>query len=153
MIFCAITAAWGVRRFAIIDNGSTDQSLEFLKLQPDVDLFESRDKFEESRKLAWINTVIAHYGEGRWYLCVDADELLVFDQSETRSIDELISSVSARGIERVLGFMIDMYAEGPLLRYIYKPHESLAEAFSLFDGGGSKKPPPTPRRLSRVGPA
>lgn len=131
----------GIRRFAVIDNESTDRSLEFLANQPDVDIFYASDDFGELRKMAWINRVISHYGSERWYLNVDADELMVFHRSETRSIDQMVSAMERRGLDRVLGFMIDMYAPGPLLDYKNEPHGCLMDAFPLFDAAGYTETP------------
>jgi Glycosyl transferase family 2 len=126
----------GVTRFAVVDNGSTDGGPELLKAQPDVDLYSCTDKFSEYRKLAWLNILVNHYGYDRWYLSVDADEHMVFEGSEDRSLDDLVALMESRKIDRVLAIMIDMYAEGPVLGFTYEANGALAEAFPLFDGSG-----------------
>lgn len=131
----------GVRRFAIIDNGSTDGGLELLMAQPDIDLYSCADTYSVSRRLAWLNTLIQHYGFDRWYLSVDADEHLVFEGSEEKSLESLVALMESRNIDRVLGLMIDMYAEGPVLDFAYETHGSLADAFPLFDGSGYRVVP------------
>lgn len=123
----------GVTRFALIDNGSTDGSLGYLAAQPDVDLYSVRRPFP--LKQGWINGVIARYGYDRWYVYVDADEHLVFDGAGARSLGDLVAFAEARGLRRVRGMLVDMYAPGPLLAAVPPPGRPLAESFPLFDGG------------------
>ena len=72
----------GICRFAIVDNGSTDGTLEFLRSQPDTDVYSQPDPFSTTRKQGWINQIILRYGYARWYLIADADEHIVFDGIE-----------------------------------------------------------------------
>jgi hypothetical protein len=129
----------GIKRFAIVDNGSTDGTLELLKEQPDVDLYSCRDTYSGIRKLAWLNVLTRKYGLDRWYLNADADEHLVFDGVEERGLDAFVALMERRNIDRVLGMMIDMYAEGPILAYAYEPGGALAEAYPLFDASGYRE--------------
>lgn len=154
----------GVDRFVILDNGSDDGTMEHLAGEPDVDLHLVRRRFYPPMKQGWINRAIADYGHGRWYACADADEHLAFDGSGPRSLRDLAALAGARGIRRVRGMLVDMYAEGPVLRPapgLPPRRGTLAEAFPLFDGGGygetlckqriSRHGGPRKRRLARPG--
>src|SRR5215467_4619488 len=69
----------GVARFFVIDNGSTDGSIEFLRAQPDCHVFVTHDSFKDSRGGAdWQNALLDQYGMNHWCLAVDADEWLVY---------------------------------------------------------------------------
>jgi hypothetical protein len=152
----------GVTRFALIDNGSDDATADLLAAEPDVDLYSVRRPFPG--KQGWVNALIARYGYDRWYLHVDADEHLVFDGAPAhgrpgRGLVELIGFAEARGLRRLRGMLVDMYAAGPLLA----PPEGggLAERFRLFDGAGyaealclgriSRKGGPRKRRFGFAG--
>ena len=124
----------GIRRFVIVDNASTDGSAAFLAEQPDVDLYTSRQSFRWPRKQAWINRIIALYGYDRWYLYVDADEYLVFDGADPRSITDLIGFAERRGLRRIRGMLVDMYGAAPLLAPARRG-APLPERFPYFDGG------------------
>ena len=128
--FLAHYRGLGVERFALIDNGSTDVTPSFLAAQPDVDLYSVRRPF--SGKQGWVNALIAHYGYGRWYVHVDADEHIVFDGAPGRGLLDVIAFAEAQGIRRVRGMLVDMYAPGPVL----EPARGgpLGERFRLFDG-------------------
>lgn len=122
-----------VERFVILDNGSTDGSIEYLSAQPDVDLYAVDRRFVWPYKQGWINRVIAEYGYDHWYIYVDADEHIVFDQAGAFGFNDLIAMAERLGICRVRGMLIDMYAAGPLLEYQWKTGSSLIQTYPLFD--------------------
>ena len=126
----------GVERFAIIDNGSTDGGFEYLLAQPDVDLYRKEGPFHWVPKQGWINRLVAHYGYRRWYLYADADELVVFDGLGERTFADLAGLMERRGFMRVRGFLVDMYADGPVLGSRYSRGENLVAACPYFDPDG-----------------
>lgn len=101
----------GFRRFAIIDNGSKDGTVEYLKGQPDVELFQTKDKFETKTKIGWINRIISYYGTQHWYLVADADELLVWQGVEKGNIQNIIKELNHKKMMRVRALMVDMYSK------------------------------------------
>ncbi len=101
----------GIKRFAILDNGSTDGTVEFLRKQSDVDLFQVSDNFESKIKIGWINRLVSHYGTNYWYLVVDADELLVWEDVEEDCIQNIIRYFNQKRITHVRALMIDMYSK------------------------------------------
>ena len=123
----------GVKRFVILDNSSNDGTLEFSASQPDTDVYSVEDCFHWVKKQGWINKTILSYGLSRWYIYADADELLVYDQFPSRSIDELVHVAERLGITRVRGFLIDMYAPGSLRDYRAHPGEAISATYRLFD--------------------
>lgn len=99
----------GIKTFAILDNGSTDGTVEYLKKQKDVELFQTKDQFESKIKVGWINRIISYYGTEHWYLVVDADELLVWQDVEQGRIQDVIRYLDKRNITRARALMVDMY--------------------------------------------
>lgn len=126
----------GIRRFCFIDNGSTDGSIPYLAAQPDVDLYQRPGPFEWRLKQGWINRAIAGYGLDRWFLYVDADEHIVFEECARRGFEELAAQMERRDLWRVRGFMLDMYAEGPLLGSSYRAGDALLESYPFHDAAG-----------------
>jgi hypothetical protein len=112
--FLAHYRALGVGRFAIADNGSRDGTRARLAAEPDVDLWAAEGSFAWPAKQGWILALIARYGYGRWYVCVDADEHLVFAGAGPRDLHDLIGLAEAQGLSRVRGALVDMYGPGPL---------------------------------------
>lgn len=101
----------GIKKFAFLDNGSSDGTKEWLLEQNDVDLFEVEDKYTTNRREAWVNKIIAYYGLKRWYLIVDSDELFVYSDFENKSITDVISYCEGKNIKRVRALMVDMYGD------------------------------------------
>jgi len=128
--------ASGIRRFCFVDNLSTDGTQDLLAAQPDLDLLLTERTYGNPERQGWIVAALARYGGDRWILTADADELIVFDGIETHGFDALAREMDRRGIKRVRGIMLDMYAEGPLLESAYVPGERLVDAYPLFDASG-----------------
>ncbi|MGF1462336.1 MAG: glycosyltransferase family 2 protein [Maricaulaceae bacterium] len=105
----------GVDRFVFIDNGSSDGTAETLAAQTDVELWRTLDRFHWRAKQGWINRVMKSFSVDQWFLYVDADELLVFDQAGERSLPDLVAVLDEAGLDRARGLLVDMYAPGPLL--------------------------------------
>ncbi|MGG5818914.1 glycosyltransferase family 2 protein [Falsiroseomonas sp. HW251] len=126
----------GIRRFCVVDNASDDGTAELLAAQPDVDLLSTARPFATFRKQGWLIAAMRRYGEGRWYLYPDADELVVFDGIETRGFDALARLLEARGIPRLRGITLDMYPGDALDRSALPDGAGLLEATPFHDAAG-----------------
>jgi len=103
----------GVTRFICVDDQSTDGTSEFLMSQPDVDVWTSGVRFVEARRgRLWREQLFEIYGVGRWYINVDADELLVYDQCTKYSLKDLTRRLEQLGETRMPAPMIDFYGDG-----------------------------------------
>ena len=122
----------GIKNFVYLDNMSKDGTKEFLENQNDVDLYECSDKYTTLRREAWINKIIAHYGFDRWYLCVDSDEIFVYENMEQISIEKYISHINREKNRRIRALLIDMYSKKPLFSN-EKGVENIRERFCYFD--------------------
>ncbi len=122
----------GIRQFAVLDNGSDDGTLEWLKQQPDIDVYSVKAPFLSLRKYGWINRLLAMYGFDRWYLYVDSDECLVYPGHETKTIDQLTQAISNRGLDRLGAVMLDMYSDQELYSTT-DDQRPIAEQYCYFD--------------------
>jgi hypothetical protein len=113
--FLAHYRSLGVRNFLFLDNNSVDGSTDFLAAQDDCSVFPAREPFSWQQKQAWIQTLIQLHDPAGWYLVVDADEKLVFDQCEQRTIDDLVEWLERHDLKRARALLIDLYPRGPLL--------------------------------------
>jgi hypothetical protein len=129
----------GVKRFAFVDNGSSDQTVPFLLDQSDCDVFQFTGSFQQSGfGMTWKNLLLLTYLHAKWYFSVDADEHAVYDGWPGIGLDEFADRMSARGRSAVTAMMVDMYGPGPVAEAQVKPGGSLLDACPLFDGDGYK---------------
>jgi hypothetical protein len=105
--------ALGVDHFFIIDNGSTDGSLERLCEEADVSVFSNRESFARSAfGVLWVNHLIQKFGVGHWCFHVDSDEAFVFPgYGCDKGLRELLSYCDERGFCSVPAIEIDMYPQ------------------------------------------
>ncbi len=120
----------GIKEFVFIDNMSTDKTMEFLMKQKDTEIYSVHQKFRGYVKEGWINRILAEYGFCRWYLVVDVDELLVWPQIETRSLEEVIRVLQERKQYRPLAIMVDMYSKDILFK---KESQKVFKEYCYFD--------------------
>ena len=103
----------GVDRFFMVDNGSDDGSHELLLAEPKADVFVAHASFVEGHfGLYWSNGLARKYCQGHWIITLDADELLVFDGMEMRSLSDLAGWLEAHGQDRLFTIMVDIYPAG-----------------------------------------
>lgn len=119
----------GVKKFAVLDNGSDDGTFRWLKEQKNVDLFFSLQKYQAQIKDGWINRIISYYGFNRWYLMVDSDEMVSYIGMEQHPLKDVISYANKRNIKVFKGIMIDMYTDG----VIFDKHENSFKEYRWMD--------------------
>lgn len=131
----------GVDRFAVLDNGSTDGTLEYLLEQPDVDLYQTFLPFRNSiGGVGWVSTLIhQQYSPDRWVLWCDADEQLVYDGCAARGLHELCALLEARGQKSLPTVMIDMYSDTSIALTGLLPKQALLDRCPFFDGAGYRR--------------
>ena len=129
--------ALGIRHFVFIDNGSSDDTVEFLSAQSDTDLYFCGDTYSSPAQRAWRHKVMAVYGYHRWFLNLDADEHLVYDGMDRKSIGEATSLLQKDGNLRPRAIMVDLYGNGSQEEYLRLDTGSQVIKYCrYFDGGG-----------------
>jgi len=124
----------GVAHFLIVDNESDDGTAEFLSKQPDVTVWTTPDSYKISRYgVDWLTCLQYKFGHGRWCLTVDADELLVYPNSEERRLPELVAHLEQEGRDAFGVLMLDMYPKGPVTDTNIKTGENPIDRLCWFD--------------------
>ncbi|NLS04532.1 glycosyltransferase family 2 protein [Rhizobium sp. P32RR-XVIII] len=136
--FLAHYRGLGVSRFIFLDDRSEDDSLAFLSRQPDVDLWTSPVRFAEAGGgMQWREALFARYGFNRWYLNLDADEYLIYDQYHEKPLQELIKHLESRRCRRLSAPMIDMYPSCAVEQAQFHGDSGMPwEVADLFDKDG-----------------
>lgn len=126
----------GVRHFLVIDNGSTDGSDQLLADQPDVSLWRTDASYRAARYgLDWTNWLLLRHGHGHWCLTVDADELLIYPNWETRPLPALTRWLDSTGAQSFAAMMLDLYPQGAVAEQEYLAGDDPLAILQWFDAG------------------
>ena len=131
-----------VSGFVLIDNGSTDGTLEYALEQPDCTVFSTTDSYSASGfGSQWINAAVDMCDlRNRWLVVADLDELLVYDRCERHSLSDLAGSLERANLDALPCLMLDMYDDGDT-RNSYVPGMSMIDASPMFDASGYGRDP------------
>ncbi len=134
----------GVNHFLFVDNDSDDGSLEFLRTQPDVSVWQTKTSYKKAGfGLDWSNYLLRKYAHGHWVLTVDPDEFFIYPFCDTRPISALTDWLDSCAVRSFGTMLIDMYPEGPVDDEPYHEGQDPFEIARWFDAGNymiSKNP-------------
>jgi glycosyltransferase involved in cell wall biosynthesis len=124
----------GARRFFLIDNDSSDETLSLALRESDCNVWQARGSFFRSGfGSRWFRILLDTHGHDRWCLIVDADELFTYENDDVRSLRDLCAELDARN-ERALGaVLLDMYSNRPVVDTHQTPGSSALESCPYFD--------------------
>lgn len=126
----------GVDHFLVVDNDSTDGSRELLTGQPDVSLWSTRASYKRSRfGVDWLTWLQMRHAHGHWCLTLDADEILIYPNWETRPLRALTQWLDRTGAASMGAMMLDLYPKGPVGDAPYTPGQNPTEVLQWFDRG------------------
>ena len=124
----------GVNYFFFIDNGSEDDTVNFLLSQNDTYIFQTEESYAESNfGMNWIHELLSKFSVGNWTLIVDADELFIYPYFEKVGIHLLAEYLDAANADSVKSFLLDMYANKPIINTQYISGESFIKTCPYFD--------------------
>jgi glycosyltransferase involved in cell wall biosynthesis len=126
----------GVHRFFVVDNGSTDGTLELLSREKNVHVFTIADSYAGSHwGVDWMNTMLDAFGDGHWTLTIDADEQFIYPHYEELKLPRFCRHLDAVKAEAVFCLLIDMYSNQPVSETVHIPSAALLDTCRYFDAG------------------
>ncbi|MGJ8625644.1 MAG: glycosyltransferase family 2 protein [Sulfitobacter sp.] len=124
--------AMGVQHFVFIDNGSTDETIARIKREKGTVIDQSKlplAGYEDLIRQYPANT----YGQNRWCLYVDMDEIFDFEGRTSIGIKGLIGYLEAQGHTALVAQMLEMFPKSPLSAAADLPFKQALLEFLYFD--------------------
>ena len=124
--------AMGVQHFVFIDNGSTDDTIARIKRENGTVIDQCKlplAHYEDLIRQYPANT----YGQNRWCLYVDMDEILDFEGRSSIGIKGLIGYLEANGFTAMVAQMLEMFPKVPLNAVADMPFKQALLEFHYFD--------------------
>ncbi len=128
----------GVKHIFFLDNGSTDNTIEFIKQYDNVTIFSSSLSFKKY-KLKMKRFLVNNMPEGRWVLCADIDEFFDFPYSDKISLAGFLEYLNQDNYNAVALQMLDMFSDKSLSHVSIIPGEDLRNSFPFYDISAIRK--------------
>lgn len=124
----------GVSHFLIVVNESTDGSTDFLEKQPDVSIWTTSESYRKTRfGMDWLGALQRKYAHGHWCVTVDADELLVYPQYDSRDLHALTNWLDQKGRASFGATMLDLYPKGHVGDQRYQAGDDPTNILGWYD--------------------
>jgi len=126
----------GVNHFLFVDNGSDDDTTQYLAGMGDVSLWQTYASYRRSHYgVDWMNYLKRKYAHGHWVLVVDPDEFFIYPFCDTRPIQALTDWLDNSAIRSFSAMLIDTYPKGRLGDVPYQAGQNPLEIANWFDSG------------------
>jgi glycosyltransferase involved in cell wall biosynthesis len=121
----------GVDRIFLVDNNSTDNTVDIALSNDKVHVFRTKEEFKSHWN--WIEFLIDKYGGRNWCMVVDTDEILYYPYIDVMSIKDLCDFLDQQEQEALLCFLLDMYSDKLIESSFYKQGSDPLLEFPYFD--------------------
>ena len=122
----------GAKHLVFLDNGSTDGTIEALKEYDNVTVLRTELPYKKHHGLM-LRYLAERFGQGRWSLLVDMDELFDYPYSDVIGLDSLLRYLNGNSYTAVVAQMLDMFPEEPLSDQAGDLDEPLNERHRFYD--------------------
>ncbi len=124
--------AMGVQHFVFIDNGSTDDTLDRIRAEKGTVIDQCCLPLAQYEDL--IRAYPAHtYGNNRWCLYVDMDEIFDFEGRAAIGIQGLTRYLTQNGFTAMVAQMLEMFPKSALRTVAGHPYKQVLQEFLYFD--------------------
>jgi hypothetical protein len=125
----------GVDRIVILDNGSSDDTLQRIPSKKNITVLQADLSLKEYKNEIWLKNYLANrFAKGSWCLWVDDDELFDFPFSEQISLPTFIRYLNLNKFTTVVTQMLDMFSKNPInSQVISTEEENLKAAYRFYD--------------------
>lgn len=121
----------GVRHAVLLDNGSTDGTVDLARGYGNVTILSTDCPYGVYENVMK-RYLARRFSRGRWNLCVDIDERFDYPFSDALSLPSFLAYLDHRGFTAVVAQMLDMFPDGPILETGGGP-DGLEERHRFYD--------------------
>jgi glycosyltransferase involved in cell wall biosynthesis len=104
----------GVRHVVLLDNGSTDGTVDLARGYGNVTILRTDCPYGAYENVMK-RYLARRFSRGRWNLCVDIDERFDYPFSDILPLQPFLAYLNHRGFTAVVAQMLDMFPDGPIL--------------------------------------
>ena len=130
----------GIEHFVVLDNGSSDDTLPYLRRQDDVTLLRTAVPYKTYENLMK-RYLVRRYSTAKWNLFVDIDELFDYPGSDRLDLRGFLGYLEHHGHTAVAAQMLDLFPAGPIAATPADVGADIGAAFPYFDISDISKRP------------
>ncbi len=130
----------GVKHIVLLDNGSTDETVELARKCERVTILQTRRPYRRYETVMK-RYLVRRFSKGRWSLTADIDELFDYPFSEVLDVGALLTYLNRNAYTAVLAQMLDLFSDTPLKDLRSAPSDSLKERHTYYDISNVERSP------------
>jgi hypothetical protein len=128
----------GVKHIVFLDNGSDDGTVAVARDHEHVTVLQSELPYKKYEG-AMIQYLISLFGEGRWSLYLDIDELFDYPYSDVVDPSALLTYLNEKSYNAVVTQVLDMFPDRALSGQVGHKDEPLRELYRFYDLSNVKR--------------
>ena len=130
----------GVKHIVLLDNGSSDGTIELARKCERVTILQTRRPYRRYETV--MKRYLVHrFSRDRWNLMVDIDELFDYPFSGVLDVGALLTYLNRNSYTAVLAQMLDLFSDTPLKDLKSAPGDSLKERHTYYDISNVERAP------------
>ena len=124
--------ALGVAHIVLLDNGSTDATIDLARRYDRVTILHTTCPYRKYETILK-RYLVDRFSRDRWSLFVDIDERFDYPYSDVIDLGGLLAYLNEHSYTAVVAQMLDMFGDGPLDRPDGTPEDTLEDKYPYYD--------------------
>ncbi len=130
--------ALGIKHVVILDNGSEDDTIKLAREYDNVTVLRTTMPFK-THQVAMRRYALRRFGQGRWILYLDIDELFDYPYSDVVSVESLLEYLNRGRYTAVVTQTMEMFPGDALLGAIEDTPGRIKEQHRFYDLSGLRE--------------
>jgi len=124
--------ALGVAHIVLLDNGSTDATIDLARKYDRVTILRTTCPYRTYETI-FKRYLVKRFSRDRWSLFVDIDERFDYPYSDIIGLGELLAYLNEHSYTAVVSQMLDMFGDGPLSGLRSTSEDALEDTCPFYD--------------------